>query len=80
MPYILGRDRSDVQTSRTFFFSVFPGHPTLFLENLGGEPPHQTDAGGVPQQGGPLDDRKTAPEAGQLQVGVPPPLGSICSW
>ena len=40
-----------------------PGNNHLCLEETGGDPPYQTDSGGISPQGGPPNDPKTTLEA-----------------
>ena len=47
----------------------------LWIKNVVGNTRYRPDAGEVPQQGGPLADRKTTSEVSLWKMGVPPPLG-----
>ena len=53
-------------------------HPPLGIRYVGGEHLYRTDAGGLPQQGGPLDDRQETLEATQWNMGVPPFGVCVC--
>ena len=73
---ILRREGVNARTSGKFQDGP-PGSPPLWLRDVGGDPPRQQDAGGLPPQGGRPADGQAALEVSRWRLGVPPLWAAI---
>ena len=58
---------------RSFLHNIFPVKPTIWVGDVGRDPPYGADPGGNPPPGGKVANRK-APKAPDIQGLVLPPI------